>query len=146
MKKVLVLIITIAVCIGVCACAGGNSNSKYVGTYSGFLGREHDDIIAPNGFTASTKGTRTLVLNADGTGTETYVGHYTIDEDEDFTIYSINIKWEVVDDYIYVTGTGRFLIGDKLELKINDRYRLEGKTLVDADSPTSISGKVTKVS
>ena len=145
MKKAISLILVLALCMPLAACgSGGEDLSKYVGTYIGDSGQMHDDIKLPSGYSATSSGTKTLVLNRGGTGTVSYVGQFDYSSEEPFTMYSYDIKWEVIDGYLYVTGTGNYLIGSGVESKTNDQYELQGKTLVDVLNPQSRFGRLTK--
>lgn len=109
MKKAISLIVVILLCLGLCACED-NSSSKYAGTYTA-----NTFILAAvsepyNGGTLhkteTVSGIRTIILNADGTGSI----QFTATQQATITNQSIydemskgTLTWSEDDGYLTIT-------------------------------------------
>lgn len=147
MKKAVAMILALVLCISMCACGSNssNSNSKYVGAYSNSNQRMRMNYPDQTNYwrTEAFDGTCTLTLNSDGTGSQVFVAHTVPYVGNSITVYNCPITWEVVDDYLYISGSCTSPLNSQT-YTINDRYILQGKTLADADDPDSKNLQFTK--
>ena len=144
MKKTISIVFVLVMCLSLCACGG---NSKYVGTYTNSNRTMRMNYPDQSNYwrIETFDGICTLTLNSDGTGSQVFVAHTVPYVGSNVTVYDCPITWEVVDDYLYVTGSCTALLNSQT-YSINDRYTLQGKTLADADDPDSKNLQFTKQS
>lgn len=139
MKKFISLLLTlIIICtmaLGMTGC-GGNA---FVGTYTRETSWLHT-IVGPTepgslrALEDTPEGFCTLVINGGGTGRYYFTAYDGYPFGNDFVLFEADITWEVVDEYLYVKGTAYFNDDSKKTMKVNDQYKLEGKTLVSVKS------------
>ena len=137
MKKAISILLVLVIALSLCACGeNNNSESKFVGTYKRVGGMGLPTTVGYNGGTLHTTGDFdcefTIEINEDGTGTERCIA-YKYNGETNAVVYEYDFAWEVVDEYLYITGKYTNNMNNK-QVDVNDRYRLEGKTLVDADN------------
>lgn len=133
MKKAISILLVLVTALSLCACG---SASKYVGTYTRTLSNYAINAYEGNHyFNVKVKLTQTITLDSDGTGNVTYVADDIQRLGEDFLVLDCPITWEVVDDYLYISGAsdwedGIHLVGTEGSFSWdNSRYQLEGKSL-----------------
>ena len=138
MKKALSLLLALVLCLSLCAC-GNSAESKYIGTYSNSNYGVNQIVVDNTGYAHGRHtlyGTRTLTLNSDGTGKDIFIADEVPHIGTNITVYDCSITWEVIDEYLYITGTTEhYATHSGSTISVDDRYILEGKTLVDADYP-----------
>lgn len=109
MKKAVSLILVLMLCLSMCAC-GGNSSSKYVGTYEGGAAVLASVYESYNGSTLYKsefiQGKRTITLKADGTGSFSFKPTKTAN----FTNKAVfdemcngTLVWQEDGDYLTIT-------------------------------------------
>ena len=161
MKKAISILLVLVMALSLCACGGNSSNnaetdgtSKYVGTYEGTT-----EIYFQSGATFDTS--YKIVLNKGGTGTYTrefledyenaFYGEHPIKTGD--LIFSYDLTWEIVDNYIVLTGNGKeyieftvsrtaikWISGGK-NSTISISYELKGNQLCTVDGDTTIFKK-----
>ena len=115
MKKAISLFLILVLCLSLCACGLLNSENKYVGSYTSNYTRK---FIIENGAEFAVK--ELLVINADGTGTLTYISedtvsgtnnhvspahHYTIEKGD--VLAELELEWGIVNEELVFNGTGK---------------------------------------
>lgn len=163
MKKIFCFAMALIMCLSLFSCGTTNSKSKFAGTYerNGFLnadveyrdgnGQKHLDHDFLDG-------KFTLVLNSDGTGTETFeITHmdskYTLSYPERVKeMGTSEITWNTDGQYINITFKGVtysdpdssfFLTSTPRETNYTSTYELKGAQLINIESE---SGGYTKIS
>ena len=130
MKKTISILLVLVIALSLCAC--GNANSKYVGTYVGNWSKHFKHIPTTSSkyidsYNVYKDGKFTYILNSDGTGTVSFVVDELFDE-TNVEMFSCPISWEVVDEYIYITGSCKSPYVEET-IKIDEKFVLEGKDL-----------------
>lgn len=132
MKKIIsvILLITMLCCLTACG------DSKFVGTYERETSRKHYIVVPKDAgqwlHNDTITGTATYEIHSGGTGKYYFTADKAAYYGENYVIIDADIEWEVVDDYLYVTGTAYYKDASNESFEIDEQFVLEGKTLVDA--------------
>ena len=136
MKKLLSCILVVTLCFMLSACG----SSKFVGTYERETSRKHYIVVPKSAgqwlHNDTITGTATYEINSGGTGRYYFTANKAAYYGENYVIIDADIEWEVVDDYLYVTGTAYYKDESNDSFEIDEQFVLEGKTLVDATYDT----------
>lgn len=139
MKKCVSLLLTVLIVCVMTLGMTGCGNNKFVGTYTRETSWLHT-IVGPvepgslRGLEDTPEGICTLVIEKGGTGRYYFTAYDGYPFGKDFVLFDADITWEVEDEYLYVKGTAHFNDDSKKTMKVNDQYKLEGKTLVSVKS------------
>lgn len=141
MKKIISLLLAI---LTVCTLALGMSgcgSSEFTGTYMRKNTSRLHYIVCPEGTGTwlhddEIEGDATLVIESGGKGRYYFTAYDASYYGDNYIIMDGEIDWEVVDEYLYVSGTVYFKDESGKSIELNKQYTLEGKTLVDTESPS----------
>lgn len=150
MKKTASFILAIVLCLSLCACGSNNSNdngnSKYVGSYSAnsyILAEVSEPYKGSTLYKSDTiDGTRTITLNADGTGSIRFTAteQATIINQTAYEEMSKGtLTWSVADGYLTITyhevtyedpNHPFYMCATRREVSKTYSYELKGAQLV----------------
>ena len=138
MKKAISLILALVLCSSLCLALTGCGSSKYIGVYT----REQYPISITayidklNGYHPVSAGYKEiLTISSGGTGRLKYITSDLSSNGDDFVILDCPMTWEVVDGYLYVSGSADWAEGVNYVFNRssfswnNERFVLEGKSL-----------------